>query len=110
MAAAVPAWRPDYWPARGRPPQGRPIKGRVVLATAAKADFAEFRSAGPMPTWRDRCGRAPDAYRHRLRCRPGPRQGRAKARAQPSLLDSAPRVPLLEDHDINAPLPRCRDE
>jgi hypothetical protein len=110
MAAAVPAWRPDYWPARGRPPQGRPIKGRVVLATAAKADFAEFRSAGPMPTWRDRCRRAPDAYRHRLRCRPGPRQGRAKARAQPSLLDSAPRVPLLEDHDINAPLPRCRDE
>ena len=85
----------------------RSVQGIVVLDTAAKASFAEFRAAG-FAAYLVRPVRPRSVLTHvgagaTERSEPA---GRAKAQAGPRWLAAAPRILLVEDNAINALLAR----
>jgi PAS domain S-box-containing protein len=83
------------------------VHGIVVLNTAAKADFAEFRAAG-FATYLVRPVRPRSLLTHlgAGSVQPSEPAGRTKATAEPSWLAGPPRILLVEDNDINALLAR----
>jgi PAS domain S-box-containing protein len=83
------------------------VHGIVVLNTAAKADFAEFRGAG-FAAYLVRPVRPRSLLTHlgAGSAQASEPAGRAKATAEPSWHSGPPRVLLVEDNDINALLAR----
>src|SRR5262245_6939285 len=83
------------------------VHGIVVLNTAGKADFAEFRGAG-FAAYLVRPVRPHSLLTHlgAASAQTSEPAGRAKAAAEPSWQAGPPRVLLVEDNDINALLAR----